>query len=118
MQTLLWILALGAALYFIVLIGRGIQRSGGHEQAPGHGSAHAGGCCGGHSRGDADETAKDETLPGHKDPVCGMQVTTDGDNTATYNGTTFYFCSEHCLARFKASPAQFADTGRPTNAAA
>jgi Cu+-exporting ATPase len=42
------------------------------------------------------------------DPVCGMTV--DPDNAAgsyEYEGKTYYFCSTHCLHRFRENPEQF-----------
>jgi Cu+-exporting ATPase len=45
----------------------------------------------------------------HKDPVCGMQV--DPRTAAaqsTYNGKTYYFCSEACRQQFDKNPAQYA----------
>ncbi len=42
------------------------------------------------------------------DPVCGMTV--DPKNAAgshSYQGTTYYFCSTHCVAKFQADPDQF-----------
>ena len=44
----------------------------------------------------------------NKDPVCGMSV--DPEHAAgsyEYNGTTYYFCSTHCLHRFQENPEQF-----------
>jgi Cu+-exporting ATPase len=41
------------------------------------------------------------------DPVCGMSVSTGGKLKHTYAGNTYYFCSERCLARFKAEPEKF-----------
>ena len=41
----------------------------------------------------------------HTDPVCGMQV--DEENAAaqsTYEGQTFYFCSEGCKEKFDQNP--------------
>jgi Cu+-exporting ATPase len=43
-----------------------------------------------------------------KDPVCGMDV--DPQHAAgshVHNGVTYYFCSGHCLARFRASPERY-----------
>ena len=42
------------------------------------------------------------------DPVCGMTIN-DADAVATsvHDGTTFYFCSEHCKQQFDASPATY-----------
>ena len=42
------------------------------------------------------------------DPVCGMTV--DPDNAAgsfEYQGKTYYFCSTHCLHRFRENPESF-----------
>ena len=39
------------------------------------------------------------------DPICGMEV--DASKAAgkhVYNGETYYFCSHHCLAKFKEDP--------------
>src|SRR4029078_7462526 len=42
------------------------------------------------------------------DPVCGMKV--DPENAAgsfEYQGTAYYFCSTHCLHRFRENPESF-----------
>src|SRR5262245_51014779 len=42
------------------------------------------------------------------DPVCGMRV--DPARAAgkhEHNGTTYYFCSQHCLNKFRENPEQF-----------
>ncbi len=65
----------------------------------------------------ATTTHKHAHEPGHHhqvqpkhyvDPVCGMST---ADETAfsphEYKGTTFYFCSDHCLAKFKEEPAAY-----------
>jgi len=42
------------------------------------------------------------------DPVCGMTV--DPNHAAgsfAFHGTTYYFCSTHCLTEFKAAPQQY-----------
>ncbi|MPZ43658.1 MAG: heavy metal translocating P-type ATPase [Betaproteobacteria bacterium] len=64
------------------------MKSGGHEHhAPGGGAA-------------SDTTAVD--------PVCGMRVDpSSAAGSAAYQGVDYYFCSTHCLARFKASPEQY-----------
>ncbi|MBN1377626.1 MAG: heavy metal translocating P-type ATPase [Gammaproteobacteria bacterium] len=41
------------------------------------------------------------------DPVCGMSVSTGTNLQHTYQGETFYFCSEHCRDRFKKDPQSF-----------
>src|SRR5215208_4067128 len=49
-----------------------------------------------------------QTKPIQIDPVCGMTV---NPNTAAgsfdYQGTTYYFCSTHCLHRFRENPESF-----------
>lgn len=40
-----------------------------------------------------------------KDPVCGMIVDPDTAKfRATFDGQTYYFCSENCLRKFTANP--------------
>src|SRR5205085_749122 len=47
---------------------------------------------------------------GAKDPVCGMTVDRRaGKPTSTYEGRTYYFCSEGCKAKFDAEPARYVE---------
>jgi uncharacterized membrane protein YraQ (UPF0718 family)/YHS domain-containing protein len=47
-----------------------------------------------------------------KDPVCGMQVEiAHAPATASYDGRTFAFCSDHCAHRFRDDPQRFASAG-------
>ena len=49
-----------------------------------------------------------------KDPVCGMSVSPDSAaGSFEYNGQTYYFCSEHCLQRYRKTPTQFVETTQP-----
>ncbi|HEX5466546.1 MAG TPA: YHS domain-containing protein [Candidatus Limnocylindrales bacterium] len=42
------------------------------------------------------------------DPVCGMEVETEGaDLTAAHAGTTYYFCGRGCLLDFRDEPDRF-----------
>jgi Cu+-exporting ATPase len=42
------------------------------------------------------------------DPICGMNVEPDRAAAShVYNGQTYYFCSQHCLAKFKEDPEKF-----------
>jgi P-type Cu+ transporter len=45
-----------------------------------------------------------------KDPVCGMEVN-PGSSAGSYahEGETYYFCSTHCLQKFKVHPEQYLD---------
>lgn len=40
-----------------------------------------------------------------KDPMCGMAVDEATALHAERDGETFYFCSEHCRAKFLSTPA-------------
>ncbi len=54
------------------------------------------------------------TVNGVLDPVCGMTV--DPANAAgsfEYKGTTYYFCSTHCLHKFSANPESFLNKPEP-----
>lgn len=45
--------------------------------------------------------------PQDVDPVCGMEVKPDSPYQMQYEGRMYYFCSEHCLHKFKAHPEQY-----------
>jgi Cu+-exporting ATPase len=53
----------------------------------------------------------DITSPGQVlDPVCGMTIDpADAAGHLEYNGTTYYFCHQSCLDRFRAAPEEFLD---------
>ncbi len=62
-------------------------------------STHA--CCHGAQAAPAANTA-------HNDPVCGMKVEpASAAGAHEHGGVTYYFCSTHCLTKFKADPASF-----------
>ena len=42
-----------------------------------------------------------------KDIVCGMEVSTDTPFHTEFEGEHYYFCSEHCLEKFKIEPTLF-----------
>ncbi|WP_108462817.1 heavy metal translocating P-type ATPase [Devosia naphthalenivorans] len=45
-----------------------------------------------------------------RDPVCGMSVDpATAKNTATYEGSTYYFCSEGCRSKFMDDPAKYTE---------
>ncbi|WP_459975054.1 heavy metal translocating P-type ATPase [Nocardioides pyridinolyticus] len=47
-----------------------------------------------------------------KDPVCGMDVDpATSQHSVKHGGTTYFFCSAHCQARFEADPSSF--VGQP-----
>ncbi|MFA5180541.1 MAG: heavy metal translocating P-type ATPase [Syntrophales bacterium] len=46
----------------------------------------------------------------YTDPVCGMSTDQEGKFIRhKHDGKDYYFCSEHCLAEFKADPEKFTD---------
>jgi Cu+-exporting ATPase len=52
-----------------------------------------------------------------KDPVCGMDVTpAEAAGSHTHAGRTYFFCSAHCLERFRADPGRYLhlDSATPT----
>ena len=56
----------------------------------------------------AESAEKSGATSEHVDPVCGMRVnprTAAGSHE--YRGTTYYFCAQSCLERFKANPVAF-----------
>ncbi len=49
------------------------------------------------------------------DPVCGMTVDEQfAATTSVHNGTTYYFCSAPCGAKFAAAPAGYSRKTGPT----
>lgn len=43
-----------------------------------------------------------------KDPVCGMDVTPEtAAGSSKYKGSMYFFCSRHCLEKFRAEPAAY-----------
>ena len=43
----------------------------------------------------------------HTDPVCGMQAAADSNRAVEHSGITYYFCSQHCVKKFRANPQEF-----------
>ena len=49
-----------------------------------------------------------------KDPVCGMDVVPEtAAGSVDHDGRTYYFCSRHCVEKFRADPARFLADGAP-----
>ena len=42
-----------------------------------------------------------------KDPVCGMMVDQTTSAQSTYNGQTYYFCSQECKDKFDKDPDRY-----------
>ncbi|MDX9833792.1 MAG: heavy metal translocating P-type ATPase [Desulfobulbus sp.] len=45
----------------------------------------------------------------HKDPVCSMAVSSDSEIHFHHKDKEYYFCSEHCLQKFKEHPEKYLD---------
>jgi Cu+-exporting ATPase len=43
----------------------------------------------------------------HIDPVCGMTVAADSPRRFAFDGTTYFFCSDHCLKKFSGDPEKY-----------
>ena len=52
-----------------------------------------------------------------KDPVCGMTVVPEtAAGSVDHDGRTYYFCSRHCVEKFRDDPARFLADGGQTRA--
>ena len=55
-----------------------------------------------------------KAAPAAKDPVCGMQVKPEkASGKYEHAGQTYYFCSQHCLEKFRAEPAKYVPDSSP-----
>ncbi len=52
-----------------------------------------------------------------KDPVCGMVIEPETPHRLDHEGTTYLFCSERCLGRFRDQPGEFTGENRDQSAA-
>ncbi len=66
-----------------------------------------------HERGGA---VGDTFHAGTIDPVCGMTVDPDGPLRHEHHGTTYVFCSEHCLEKFREDPERYLEEDGPADA--
>ena len=56
----------------------------------------------------------EHTASGVIDPVCGMTVDPDrAAGSVEYKGKTYYFCSTHCVHRFREDPEKFLNQAAP-----
>jgi Cu+-exporting ATPase len=62
---------------------------------------------------------EDHAATAQTDPVCGMAVDPrSAAGSLTHAGTTYYFCSRHCLEKFQADPGKYAPRAAASPAAA
>ena len=45
-----------------------------------------------------------------KDPVCGMDVSSESEHQFIYQDQTYYFCSDSCLHKFESAPSDYTST--------
>ncbi|HKU72016.1 MAG TPA: YHS domain-containing protein, partial [Burkholderiales bacterium] len=67
------------------------------------------------------QVARDAAPAQVVDPVCGMTVDpASAAGSHVHDGTTYYFCSKHCLESFRAAPRKYLDktTAKPASAPA
>lgn len=51
-----------------------------------------------------------------KDPICGMKIEENrAAATATYKGTTYYFCSTGCKTTFENKPEKYVTAEKATH---
>jgi Cu+-exporting ATPase len=62
----------------------------------------------------ADNTSSHHASMGakHLDPVCGMTVAANPEKSVEHAGKTYYFCSAHCVTRFRADPQKYLNAPR------
>jgi len=53
------------------------------------------------------QSAKHLESSDYVDPVCGMTVSDTSKHRSSFEGTDYYFCSEHCENKFIANPSVF-----------
>ncbi|MBI5435773.1 MAG: YHS domain-containing protein [Nitrosomonadales bacterium] len=68
-----------------------------------------------HHLSEAAHTAALAEAGAGKDPVCGMTVSSVSRFHEVYQGRTYLFCSERCLAKFRAAPSSYANTRENLN---
>jgi Cu+-exporting ATPase len=60
-----------------------------------------------HAHGAHDGHRHEGAAADHIDPVCGMTVAGDSPRRFDFDGTTYFFCSDHCLRKFSAEPGKY-----------
>jgi heavy metal translocating P-type ATPase len=68
-------------------------------------SAHT--CCAHDHAPSHDSPSVVHTEKPYTDPVCGMKAAADPAKSVTHAGVTYYFCSQHCVTKFRANPEQY-----------
>ena len=77
------------------------QHHGHHDDQADHGHEH-------HGHPQDPHASHAHAAPGkHIDPVCGMTVEDTSPRKFDFDGKTYFFCSDHCLAKFSADPKKY-----------
>src|ERR1700694_2176161 len=64
--------------------------------------------------GDPQHGVREPTEKTETDPVCGMRVAANASTSVEHEGRRYYFCSQRCIERFRANPAQYVAEKPPT----
>jgi len=57
---------------------------------------------------DTNKDTDHELVKKYKDPVCGMETEEKGKfDSYQHDGEVYYFCSDHCLKKFKEEPESY-----------
>ncbi len=65
---------------------------------------HGGSCCSGGQKNQKPATAAQAI-----DPVCGMTVDPGSSAHVHHQGKDYYFCSAHCVKKFRETPEKYLD---------
>ncbi|PRR69760.1 YHS domain-containing protein [Clostridium thermopalmarium] len=104
-----WLYFASAGLMALIMFkGGGCCGGHSHDTQSHDGSSKAGGCCGGGKHGNQSSENHgheinqqyNDRLDAAIDPICGMSVNPDTAIKQKIDGKTYYFCSEHCRAKF------------------
>jgi YHS domain-containing protein len=109
----LWMLAIGAFIYYLMKNSRGCcggHEHGGHGEHENHEGVEPGGE--GHHAGHHEMQRQEKTnqtrAAALQDPVCGMAVQSKSASlTSEHLGRTFHFCSEQCRKLFDLHPTRY-----------
>jgi P-type Cu+ transporter len=63
-------------------------------------------CCG-HDNSTASTAVPIEATALQTDPVCGMKISPNADRSIFHQGQHYYFCSQRCVEKFRATPQQY-----------
>jgi len=102
MDTLLFFVLWGAALFVMFRFGCGAHVMGRHGGRPGDAGPQA-----------ANDDLRWIAPKRDTDPVCGKTVLTQAAKSSVHDGRVYYFCSRECREVFEAAPDIYAGGDQP-----